>query len=115
MCWINPVIFFTHFAQSDAEKERIMQSIRLPAHEACQEEHEPSTPEVDGLPREERDKLRRDLNILAKEVDHSSKWNSNQFHKLLMRLGWDHGEANWTTKWWKHEKVYLPPYSDREG
>lgn len=111
-CWVFPAKLFSNLSPASQQQNRILKSLTLNAEYAAKEDMEPSSPEIDGMTLAERDQVLKEIYDLAQKVQ-SSKWNLEKFHSLLLRVGWECKEAEWSQKWWKWEKVYTPPYCSR--
>jgi hypothetical protein len=115
LLWAFPTLLFSNFISSKEEEQRLLLALGLTKELAEEEDHEAASPLVEGMSIEERDRLCRDLDFIGKKC---LNWNSEEkeeYHNLLLKLGWEYTNADFTNKWWKWEKVYLPPYSNSEG
>jgi hypothetical protein len=69
---------------------------------------------VEGMTVEERDTLL----TLLKQLGSKPIWNKTEhqeYHSALLKVGWVYDYADFSDKWWRWEKVYVPPYSKKEG
>ena len=89
-----------------------------------------TTPVVKGLSYEERNQAIVELNklcpiyVAAKQKNNSSS-NGVQTKTLekqemlleqgLLKLGWRHEAAAWSSEWWKCEEAWIAPWLDNMG
>ncbi len=122
LLWVSPHLMFSQYFSTIGE-DTFRAALRLSAKEALATELEPSSPEVEGMSRLQRDKLLAELDELCPNIAEekvpvhiSSSPHRQRLHDILLQFGWKHEVAeSWTDKWWRWEKVYMPPTSSVEG
>ncbi len=118
MLWEKPHMLFSQYF-SEFGEDIFKKALKLPEHVALADDKESSSPEVEGMPHSEREKLLHEMNKLCLSVQLNggvpSSKQRRRVHALLLQFGWKYEAASWSKKWWKWEKVYMPSYARSKG
>lgn len=112
--WETPTLLFENY-YGIIGKERLMKCLVLDSEMALLVDTEPSSPIIENMDLQNRNIIFNQINDLVKQLSSSHIKNKESLeknlHDTLLLIGWTYETSSWSNSWWKHEKVYIPPYS----